>query len=89
MDKRKKRIWLRVGLGVMLAPGLYVLSFGPACWLCSAGKLPLTPVGYLYWPLVDRAWNYGFGTQVLSDYAEFWNPRGSVIGDLLEAVARS
>jgi hypothetical protein len=32
-------------------PSLYVLSFGPACWLSDRGHIPIANVGELYQPV--------------------------------------
>src|SRR5690349_10557717 len=75
----------------LVAPILYVASFGPACWLCAIKVFPLVPVGWFYLPLVYRAWHVGFGTDFLYWYATAGNRARfrAVVPDLLDAVARS
>jgi hypothetical protein len=42
-------------LAVLAAPTLYVLSFGPACWLVDGGSLPIGPTARMFCPLVVAA----------------------------------
>ena len=38
-------------IAVVLIPILYVVSFGPACWLCNYGRLEARPVWLGYRPV--------------------------------------
>ena len=48
---RRERWAKRTLAAVILLPVLYVLSFGPACWLSDRGYIPQVNVGEVYQPV--------------------------------------
>jgi hypothetical protein len=53
MTDRKKpglAFWATVMVACLM-PILYVLSFGPACWLLARGRIPFTPTATVYRPI--------------------------------------
>jgi hypothetical protein len=46
--------WITVTLISLV---LYVASFGPACWLCHLGYIPVHVVSVTHWPIVWAAWH--------------------------------
>jgi hypothetical protein len=51
-EEGKRRIWPWIAAGLIGFPVLYVLSFGPACWLCANGKITGLATARLYRPLI-------------------------------------
>ena len=90
-----RKIWLLVFTAVLL-PTLYVMSFGPACWIASYRPNVAKVVIALYWPLAKASiilphkspgnllygfvWRYGRFAEV--------PPRSIAIDVLEEAVSR-
>jgi hypothetical protein len=54
LKRRSRRFWI---IAAML-PALYVVSFGPACWISSRIRIGSKAVPLLYAPL-NWAWNHG------------------------------
>ena len=56
-EERKKLsgVWPWIGAVLIGLPVLYVVSFGPACWLCDRHIVQSEWVGRLYQPLVRFA----------------------------------
>jgi hypothetical protein len=50
-DNRKTSVWPRITTLLAGVPVLYVLSFGPACWLVARDKIPFAPVVAVYRPI--------------------------------------
>ena len=49
-DGRKSSVWPWIVALLIGLPVLYVLSFGPACWLVARGKIPFAPTAAVYRP---------------------------------------
>jgi len=61
-------------------PVLYVLSFGPACWISSRLQPSGKVVSAIYWPIIGIMWQGPYVVQrVLMEYVEFGAPRGHAI----------
>lgn len=43
MQPRKPSVWMWIVVALISVPMLYVLSFGPACWLAPSGTIPMPP----------------------------------------------
>lgn len=55
MDKKKHSLWHWIVAASVVAPALYVASFGPACWLTARqlqnGNYPHHTELRVYWPI--------------------------------------
>jgi len=74
-DKDKRQAGPLVGcltIAALLAPPLYVLSFGPACWLGNHGYLP-DELKYIYLPLALVAENCPPVKAALQWYIDVFN----------------
>ena len=74
MTDRKKpgvAFWATVVLVVVLT--LYVLSFGPACWITSRMNFGTSAIGVIYRPIVPAMW---------------WTGYASTLGTILDQYSR-
>jgi hypothetical protein len=55
-DERKTSVWALVAALLIGLPGLYVASFGPACWFSASHPAIAPRIAKLYWPLTKAAW---------------------------------
>jgi hypothetical protein len=62
-EERKSLVWPWVVALLVVPPILYVVSFGPACWIARIGFLPTRAVIIAYRPIVENAheWPCGIG----------------------------
>src|SRR6266478_6093011 len=67
-DRKKPGVTFWATL-VVVALVLYVLSFGPACWLCAHDVLPVRATSIAYWPLLVEA-----RREFLGDKPARWMP---------------
>ena len=77
--------WFRAGVfAIVLAPVLYVTSFGPACWIAAVptGRRPLAiPIWRrAYQPLCYFCNRYdgSLCSEAILHWADFWIPSGSM-----------
>jgi hypothetical protein len=76
----RRELWVKWALaGVVGVPMLYVLSFGPACWLQSRCQRLSTSAdsklfAALYWPIGLAAYHGIPGARVCLHYGEMWMP---------------
>ena len=57
MDNERKPLWPWIMALLVALPVLYVLSFGPACWLNERGFLGMNAVSSVYSPVLATAEN--------------------------------
>jgi hypothetical protein len=77
---RRER-WAKRTLAAAIGlPVLYVLSFGPACWISSRVQRSGKVVSTVYSPIVSATWQSPYLVQqVLQQYVLFGAPRGYVV----------
>ena len=51
VNRREK--WAKRTLAMVLAPAIYVMSFGPACWISSVMNGPNELLGWIFGPLIE------------------------------------
>ena len=86
----RRNRWAKWNLAIaVVLPMMYVLSFGPACWLNERGHLPDSDFGDIYGPILIRlpngklmqpiAWFVAVGTRnadaTIEDGQISWNSR--------------
>jgi hypothetical protein len=68
-DRKKPGVALWATVVLVVVPLLYVLSFGPACWISSRTGIGASVVGPFYRPILLIGWN----TRVISWYSGLWS----------------
>jgi hypothetical protein len=65
----QRSIWPSIITTLVGLPVLYVVSFGPACWLCERLGKGTREVSTVYWPVIWAGNRLPLGPRVMSQYA--------------------
>src|SRR5262245_47217781 len=86
MGPRKRPLWPLLTAALLGLPVLYVLSFGPACWIAShtldrGDSVVAKSLNLVYQPILSLAWS---GPPIVQDpivwYARLWSSDRWIIG---------
>jgi hypothetical protein len=69
MSDERRPLWPWIAALLIGLPVLYVLSFGPACWVASRNRAALLSLNSVYLPI---GWTLEHGPQVVSNSLEFY-----------------
>ena len=59
-NERKKRTWPWIVALVISLPVVYLVSFGPACWISSRARIGANAVSTIYHPITTRLFEVPF-----------------------------
>jgi len=77
-DRKPRPLWPFLTAALIGLPVLYVVSFGPACWLVEHG-FPARPAAFIYEPLLRQALlKEGPVREALHWYGSKFSARGMV-----------
>jgi hypothetical protein len=87
--ERKAPLWPWIVTLLIGLPVLYVLSFGPACWITSRTHVGASALPTVYRPITWVMWRDERVMEAMNSYAEFgsagsWHWLG--VGDLEEST---
>lgn len=77
MIENPKPLWPKIVVTLALVPVLYVLSFGPACWLVDRGHLAAGPAAFFYSPVMTVSRDLPHVETCLNWYGRFGGGRNA------------